>query len=195
MAKRRYTPPKVGVSDKYIMKVVYKSHIIIDAEKAIDALGSWAVGRIRLRTQQGLDMKGKPFTPYSARYQKALARGGEMASPVDLRVSGTLINGIETIGRGKRLGYHYVTIGFPNKKIRTYRLRQGKIDFAAGSKNDRKIPTIGRLAAIHHMGLGKVPRRAFFGLSKGDKKRASQHAIKVGIIRQGTGTPRRLLRS
>jgi len=116
MAKRNYTPPKVGVSDKYIMKVVYNSHMIIDAGKAIDALGSWVVGRIRLRTQQGLDMKGKPFTPYSARYQKALARGGEMASPVDLRVSGTLIGGIQTIGRGKRLGYHYVTIGFPQQE-------------------------------------------------------------------------------
>ena len=195
MAKRRYTAPTVGVSSKYKMMVTYKSHIIINTEKAIDALGSWAIGRIRFRTQQGLDMRGKPFKGYSARYQKALARGGEMASPIDLRVSGTLMAGLEIIGRGKRMGYNYVTLGYPNKKIRTYRLRKGKIDYAAGSKDNKKIPTIGRLATIHHRGLGRMPPRAFLGLTRGEKQRASQHAISQSIVMQGSGPPRRMIRS
>ena len=194
MAKRRYTPPTVGGSSKYKMMVTYKSHIIINTEKAIDALSTWAIGRIRLRTQQGLDVKGKPFTGYSARYQKALARGGEQASPIDLRVSGTLMGGLEIIGRGKRMGYNYVTLGYPNKKIRTYRLRKGKIDYSAGSKDNKKIPTIGTLAAIHHRGLGKMPKRAFFGLTKGEKQRASQYAISKSIVMQGSGPPRRMIR-
>ena len=190
MAKRRYTPPKVGVSDKYIMKVVYKSHIIIDAEKAINALGAWAVGRIKLRTQQGLDMRGKPFAQYSKKYEKALQRGGQQATPIDLRVSGGMMSNLVPKGRGKRMGYHYVTIGFNNKKIRKYTLKNNQKNYTGEGKI-----TYGHLARIHHYGIGRMPKRAFFGLSKGEKQRASQHAMKVGIIRQGTGAPRRLLRS
>lgn len=190
MAKRSYTPPKVGGSDRYMMKVVYKSHIIIDTDKAIKAIGSWAVGRIKLRTQQGLDRKGKPFPQYSQGYRKALARGGEQASPIDLRVSGTMLGDLRVTGRGKRMGYRYVTIGFSNKKIRKYRLKDNQIKFI-GEGN----LTTGALARIHHYGLGRVPKRAFFGLTKGEKQRASQHAMQQSIVRQGTGAPRRLLRS
>lgn len=190
MAKRRYTPPKVGGSDRYMMKVVYKSHIIIDTDKAIKALGSWAVGRIKLRTQQGLDMKGKPFAQYSQGYQDALKRGGEQASPIDLRVSGTMLGDLKVTGRGKRMGYNYVTIGFSNKKMRKYRLKDNQIKFIGEGKI-----TTGALARVHHLGLGKMPKRAFFGLTKGEKQRASQHAMQQSIVRQGTGAPRRLLRS
>jgi len=190
MAKRRYTPPTVGASSKYKMMVTYKSHIIIDTDKAIKAIGSWAVGRIKLRTQQGLDRKGKPFAQYSQGYRKALARGGEQPSPIDLRVSGTMLGDLRVTGRGKRMGYRYVTIGFSNKKIRKYRLKDNQIKFI-GEGN----LTTGALARIHHYGLGRVPKRAFFGLTKGEKQRASQHAMQQSIVRQGTGAPRRLLHS
>lgn len=195
MAKRNYVPPRVGASDKYIMKVVYKSHIIINTDKAIKALGSWAVGRIKLRTQQGLDMKGKPFAQYSEGYggkNGALKRGGEQASPIDLRVSGTMLGDMKVTGRGKRMGYDYVTIGFSNKKMRKYRLKDNQIQFTGKGKGNI---TTGALARVHHYGIGKMPKRAFFGLTKGEKQRASQHAMQVGIVRQGTGAPRRLLSS
>jgi len=189
MAKRRYTPPTVGASSKYKMMVTYKSHIIINTEKAIDALGSWAVGRIKLRTQQGLDMKGKPFAQYSQRYQKALRRGGEQASPIDLRVSGGMIGELKPIGKGKRMGYNYVTIGFTNKKITKYRLKDNQINYMGEDEI-----TYGALARIHHYGIGKMPRRAFLGLTKGEKRRASQHAIGQSIVMQGSGPPRRMIR-
>ena len=192
MAKRRYTPPRVGKSDRYMMKVVYKSHIIIDTDKAIKALGSWAVGRIKLRTQQGLDMKGKPFAQYSQGYggkNGALKRGGEQASPIDLRVSGTMLGDLKVTGRGKRMGYNYVTIGFSNKKMRKYRLKDNQIKFIGEGKI-----TTGALARVHHLGLGKMPKRAFFGLTKGEKRRASQYAISKSIVTQGSGPPRRMIR-
>ena len=190
MAKRRYTPPTAGASSKYKMMVTYKSHIIIDTEKASKALGSWAVGRIKLRTQQGLDRKGNPFEQYSQGYQKALKRGGEQSSPIDLRVSGTMLGDLKVTGRGKRMGYRYVTIGFSNKKIRKYRLKDNQIKFV-GEGN----LTTGALARIHHYGLGRMPKRAFFGLTKGEKQRASQHAIGQSIVMQGSGPPRRMIRS
>ena len=189
MARRRYTAPTVGVSSKYKMMVTYKSHIIINTEKAIDALGSWAVGRIKLRTQQGLDIKGKPFAQYSQGYQKALRRGGEQSSPIDLRVSGTMMSGLQVTGRGKRMGYRYVTIGFSNKKIRKYRLKDNQIKFIGEGKI-----TTGALARIHHYGLGRMPKRQFFGLTRGEKQRAGQHAISQSIVAQGSGPPRRMIR-
>ena len=175
------------------MMVTYKSHIIIDTEKASKALGSWAVGRIKLRTQQGLDRKGKPFAQYSEGYggkNGALKRGGEQASPIDLRVSGTMLGDLKVTGRGKRMGYRYVTIGFSNKKIRKYRLKDNQIKFVGEGKI-----TTGALARVHHLGLGKMPKRAFFGLTKGDKQRASQHAISQSIVTQGSGPPRRMIRA
>lgn len=188
MAKRSYTPPRTNAASNALMvKVVNKTHIVIDTTKALDALGSWAVGRIKFRTQQGKDMNERPFAQYSKKHEKALRRGGQQATPIDLRISGGMIGNLTPKGRGKRMGYHYVTIGFNNKKIRKYTLKNNQMNFTGEGKI-----TFGELAAIHHRGIGKMPRRAFFGLSKADKQRASQHALKVGIIRQGTGAPRRL---
>jgi hypothetical protein len=40
-----------------------------------------------------------------------------------------------------------------------------------------------------------MPKRQFLGLTKGEKQRASQHAIGQSIVMQGSGPPRRMIRS
>jgi hypothetical protein len=58
------------------------------------ALGIQARERIIRRTQQGLDATNQPFAPYSEGYAKRKAE--ELGTgPVDLTVSGGMLNGIE----------------------------------------------------------------------------------------------------
>lgn len=54
-------------------------------------------GMILERTNKGIDANGKPFAPYSKRYQSFLKRGGEDPK-VDLRLSGGLMNSIKPRG-------------------------------------------------------------------------------------------------
>jgi hypothetical protein len=58
------------------------------------ALGTQARELIIRRTQQGRDANNQPFTPYSEGYAKRKAE--ELGTgPVDLTVSGGMLNGIE----------------------------------------------------------------------------------------------------
>lgn len=190
MAKRTYRPPTLRQgSSKVSVVVIHKTHIVFNTKKALRSLGSWVVGRIKLRTQMGYDAKGKPFTKYSNRYEKALRRGGEQSTPIDLRVSGTMMGDLKVTGRGKRHGVNYVTVGFGNKKVRRYKLKNNQIQFTG----EGKIST-GYLAAIHHRGYGKMPKRRFMGITKAEKVQASMHALKQSIVMQLSGPPRRLPR-
>lgn len=54
----------------------------------------FAPGAIVRRTEQGLDINGRPFAPYSRRYRNFLRRGGE-AQNVDLRLTGGLLNSVK----------------------------------------------------------------------------------------------------
>ena len=164
--------------------VDYKSHIEIDLDKALKALGSHVVGTIKLRTDQGKDLTGAAFQQYSQSYKAALRRGGELDN-VDLRLTGSMMSSLEVVGRGRRGGLHYVTVGFSGKYGPAVRLRDNKIVLVG----QRKI-TNGTLARIHHLGLGRQKPRRFFGLSKAERRAASRHALSVGIVRQQPGPPR-----
>lgn len=164
--------------------VDYKSHIEIDLDKALKALGSHVVGTIKLRTDQGKDLTGAAFQQYSESYKAALRRGGELDN-VDLRLTGSMMSSLEVVGRGRRGGLHYVTVGFSGKYGPAVRLRDNKIVLVG----QRKI-TNGTLARIHHLGLGRQKPRRFFGLSKAERRAASRHALSVGIVRQQPGPPR-----
>lgn len=186
MAKRPYSPPSMTPSNKYKMMVIHNKHVVIDVSKAIDALGAFTVGAIKKRTNLGIDVSGKPFEQYSRRYQAALRSGGEQTKP-DLRVTGSMLSSLKVIGRGNRLGVQYVRIGFDATYGPAYKLKDNKI-IRTGM---RKI-TNGALARVHHYGIGRVKRRRFFGLSRQEKKEASQHALKYSIVQEVRGQPRRL---
>jgi hypothetical protein len=47
--------------------------------------------RIRQRTQEGIDVNGVPFAPYSPGYAKTRAKAGRNTTPVDLLFSGRML--------------------------------------------------------------------------------------------------------
>jgi hypothetical protein len=57
-------------------------------------LGLLARERIIRRTLSGLDETGRPFAPYSADYRATKAKEFGSASPVNLQVSGRMLQGL-----------------------------------------------------------------------------------------------------
>ena len=47
------------------------------------------------RTERGVDGMNKPFKPYSSQYAKRRLKEGFDTSPVNLQVSGAMLNGIK----------------------------------------------------------------------------------------------------
>jgi hypothetical protein len=71
-----------------------------------EAAGRLVRETIIRRTQQGRDYRGAAFTPYSAGYAKRKAE--ELGSgPVDLTVSGAMLNGIRIEATDKSVTLHY----------------------------------------------------------------------------------------
>jgi len=184
-----YRPPGgrggLSTTGRATIQISRNSHVEIDVEKAINALGLHVVGTIKIRTQQGKDLTGAGFEQYSDGYKDALRRGGELNN-VDLRVTGSMMSSLKVIGRGARLGLRYVTVGFDATYGPKYHLAGGQI-----KRTGQRNITNGALARVHHLGLGRMPRRRFFGLSKMERQAASRHAMSVGIVRQQAGPPRR----
>lgn len=63
---------------------------------------------IRRRTARGIAATGAPFQPYSAAYSKQKAMGLGKAAPVDLTVSGGMLNALQIVEVTKTS----VTLGF-----------------------------------------------------------------------------------
>jgi hypothetical protein len=57
-------------------------------------VGLMARERIVRRTLSGIDMEGRAFQPYSAAYSEAKAKELGSASPVNLQVSGRMLQGL-----------------------------------------------------------------------------------------------------
>jgi hypothetical protein len=185
-----YRPPGgrgggLSTTGRATIQIDRKSHVEIDVGRALDALGAHVVGTIKIRTQQGKDLTGAGFQEYTEDYRNALRRGKELGN-VDLRVTGSMISSLDVVGRGARLGVRYVTVGFDATYGPKYHLAGGQI-----KRTGQRNITNGALARVHHLGLGRVPRRRFFGLSKMERQAASRHAMSVGIVRQQAGPPRR----
>ena len=60
-------------------------------------LGLIARERIVRRTLRGVDADGKPFAPYSAGYAKQKAQALGSAAPVNLQVSGAMLNQLQIV--------------------------------------------------------------------------------------------------
>lgn len=72
-------------------------------------LGLLARETIRRRTMRGLDESGRPFQPYSATYAKQKGKELGKSSPVDLTVSGGMLNALQIVD----VTDNSVTLGFP----------------------------------------------------------------------------------
>lgn len=67
------------------------------SEAAIRKAAIKAVSLILRRTAQGIDARGAPFKPYSARYAAKKAASGRKGSPPDLTLTGTLLRGLRLL--------------------------------------------------------------------------------------------------
>lgn len=63
-------------------------------QKDWQLIGEFIRNRIRTRTAQGVDGQNQPFAPYSQRYAKERLAAGLEVSPVNLLVSGDMLNAI-----------------------------------------------------------------------------------------------------
>ena len=71
-----------------------------DIRKALQS----QVGRIKERTESGVDFEGREFAAYSEKYRKRKERRLGSAHPVNLRWSGSMLNGMRASTTGDRIG-------------------------------------------------------------------------------------------
>ena len=114
---------------------------VAESVKVWGRIGFQAIDIITQRTLKGKDYKGRPFSKYSAKYEaRKKARGGEFFSGVNLHDKGHMMGSMKPKPTAKN-----VTLFFSK---------------TAEAKK----------AAIHHKGIGKMPQREFFNLSKMERK-------------------------
>jgi hypothetical protein len=106
------------------------------SEEAMLYAGARQITRIRERTAQGLDVNGAPFTPYTKAYAKVRTKKGRNVTPVDLLMSGRLMDSLQVEVRSET-------------------------EFAI-TVQDADAAIYGR---AHNEGLGNLPQRRFFDTS------------------------------
>ena len=119
-------------------------------QKALGEASAFQVSAIRERTEQrGKDVYGRPFQPYSMSYIQAKRKRGNDPSNrdttpktfVDLNFTGKMFSSLGFITR-------------PSKGVVFFRSAQQS-----------------KKAMIHNEGLGRMPKREFFGISKIEQKK------------------------
>lgn len=65
---------------------------VLPSEEAMLNAAGRQITRIRERTEQGKDVNGSEFTPYSEKYAKRREKKGRNVTPVDLTMSGRMLN-------------------------------------------------------------------------------------------------------
>lgn len=71
----------------------------INAPRLAELLASLVVGHIRERCEEGLDIKGQRFLPYSDRYAAKRLALGRNEEPVDLLMTGGLLGAVQVVER------------------------------------------------------------------------------------------------
>ncbi len=148
-----------------------------------------AIGIIKRRTAKGIGVDGETFPAYSKGYAKAKAGSGRNTRP-DLTLSGEMLNGMTLLdANAERALIGFTGSGAPYqfKRMRT----------AKGKRTSRKLPRGGRAthnlsrssagkpvanaikAKVNNDGLGKAPRRHFFGLSVEERRQVISEAART----------------
>lgn len=138
---------------------VLRSMDRLDQILADGRLIDWAGPKIRdaitRRTQQGIDVNERRFTPYSPAYARLKGR----RSPVTLAGTATRRGVAPPVMMG--LVRH--------RKVTNTR---GDVEVRSGGDPDRKM-----VAEAHHRGQGSNPKRKWFGVSKPDIKRLDDATV------------------
>ncbi len=81
-------------------------------QKGILQAGFQLLDIIRTKTAKGIDLRDRPFLPYSQGYLKKLQREGK-STKVDLFYSGRMLGSLTS----KKTGKHKVSLGFSNAQM------------------------------------------------------------------------------
>lgn len=159
-----------------------------------------AVGRIKRRTNAGLDVNGQAFKPYSRRYATMRRKAGRTVTPVTLWLSGGMLGGMQVVSSdenravigfvgssaAQRLSWRTKTtvkpflFGTTQTTIRRVSVKNRK----TGERITHKFSETGKQvsnalkARWNDRGEGKVPRRHFFGLSSEDRYFLARTALR-----------------
>lgn len=123
--------------------------LLPDPDRAAADAAVTAIDLIDRRTRKdGKDIHGRRFRGYARATKESRRERGRQTSHVDL------------VDTGKMLG------------SMTYRTRGGKAEiyFGTAAENDK--------AAGHQFGLGRLPKREFFGLTKDEQKQVAKVALR-----------------
>ena len=85
-------------------------------DKGVKQGGFQLLDIIRTKTQKGIDVNDRPFTPYSEGYLRRLNREGKKTA-VDLFYTGRMLGSL-TPSSVKKTGKHKVSINFTNAEMR-----------------------------------------------------------------------------
>lgn len=149
----------------------------------LEQLAALAIGRIKRRTGQGVDVNGQAFEPYSARYAAQRKKAGRNASPPTLLLTGAMLGSMQVLSNdGER-----AVIGFAGSsaKVRfARRARKSGKSAHTFRETNAQIPNAMK-ALWNDKGSGEVPRRHFFGLSGEDRRELVKTALRrlVAIAR------------
>lgn len=62
------------------------------SERLMNEIGTYAISQIQIRTAEGKDVKGKPFSPYSKRYRLFRKKKGHSVDKVNLFFTGSMMS-------------------------------------------------------------------------------------------------------
>jgi hypothetical protein len=135
---------------------------VVDTVAIAELLAALVIGHIRERCEAGLDIRDKPFAPYSESYRRTLQKLGRSTSPVDMLLSGGMLGSVKVVERDD----NGVVIGLGTGTSRVVRPQ---------TKQRRRQSKLGRgpahnlLGQWHQNGDGDLPSREWFGVSpRGD---------------------------
>jgi hypothetical protein len=141
-----------------VTKAQLPPRFVVDTAAIAELLAALVVGHIRERCEAGLDIRDKPFAPYSESYRRTLLKLGRSTSPVDMLLSGGMLGSVKVVERSD----NGVVIGLGTGTSRVVRppsrqrRRQGKLG---------RGPAHNLLGQWHQDGDGNLPPREWFGVS------------------------------
>jgi hypothetical protein len=152
-----------------------------------------AVAIMKRRTAQGVDVDGAAFTAYSPKYSKLKAASGRNASPPDLTLGSDMLNSLTVLSvtpdlalvgfQGSSTAYQFQRYRTAKGTATSKKTRTGRATHVLSRKGSRSPVANAVKAAANDRGLGKNPRRHFFGLSPDEKREVFAEAARTARIR------------
>jgi len=130
----------------------------------LQELGDFYVLRIITRTNQGADFKGAKFEPYSDMYADFRVSRGRNASPVDLTMSGKMLNALDATvtpqgdvllffnnaERGQIAWYHNASLE-EDPRVRQKIPHRRFVDLDENGQDAKQMATVVRDAIANHL--------------------------------------------